>query len=357
VSATPSPEVDLLLLSLGDTPGGRAADQKFAEMASEAGARVQVVGVRTGVTGGLDLGYPGRTLSEALAARRALRGALVRYSPRSVVFSGSAAALLAEDWLLPFAIWMDSPLAATHRGWLNAPITRREDRRLAAAQVLLPRSEGAAAALPEGSAPSIVMPMPVSLPPPRTMRSEPLVVAYVSDPARDGLELTCRAWALTRAPRAARLIVVGMSERAAGAFLIRHRISMPPAQLELGGQVSGEQLAELLAQARVFMTTGAEERFGTIPLEALAHGAVLAGPPTRGPSPALAITGDLAPWFVAPDRTPAVVATALEQALKANAHELSGYQNAVRERLRPYRERVLVKRMRDEVLPALLAGS
>ena len=353
MSTAGSPHVDLLLLSLGGSQGAKHADHSFAELAREAGASVEVVGTRVGAADRLALGYLGSAIVEALAARRALTAALNRCAPRAVVFSSSTAALLAEDWSMPFTVWLDAPLALSHPGWPNRPLHVWERRRLAKARFVLARSEEAAAALPSGSAPAIVFPPPVELPSPRTMSSDPVVVAYAADPAAGGLELICRAWQHVRTPRA-RLIVTGISESAARGYLMRHRIREPPAQLELRGWLPQDEFSALLAQARVFLTASAWESFGTVALEALAHGAVLAGAPAEGPFPALAIARQLAPRFIAPDRSPAAVALALDEALKASAPELAGYQNAVRDHLRPYRERILVKRLREEVLPALL---
>ena len=353
MSTAGSPHVDLLLLSLGGSRGAKHADRQFVELAREAGASVEVVGTRVGAVGRLALGYPANAIAEALAARRALDAAMKRFSPRAVVFTSSTAALLAEDWSVPFTVWLDAPLALSQPGWRNRPIHVWERRRLAKARFVLARSDDAAAALPSGSAPAILFPPPVELPSPRTMRSDPVVVAYAADPAASGLELICRAWQHVRTPRA-RLIVTGISENAARGYLMRHRIREPPPQLELKGWLPRTEFSDLLAQARVFLTASAWESYGTVALEALAHGAVIAAAPAEGPFPALVIARQLAPRFIAPDRSPAAVALALDEALRASAPELAGYQNAVRDHLRPYRERILVKRLREEVLPALL---
>lgn len=76
--------------------------------------------------------------------------------------------------------------------------------------------------------------------------------------------------------------------------------------------------------------------------------------PAGGPFPALAIARELLPAFVAADRTPRSLATALEAALRAGESELSSYRRAARQRLAPYREAAQVQRLRDEVLPRLL---
>lgn len=87
---------------------------------------------------------------------------------------------------------------------------------------------------------------------------------------------------------------------------------------------------------------------------ALDRGAAFVSAPAGGPFPALAIARELLPAFVAADRTPRSLATALEAALRAGESELSSYRRAARQRLAPYREAAQVQRLRDEVLPRLL---
>lgn len=97
------------------------------------------------------------------------------------------------------------------------------------------------------------------------------------------------------------------------------------------------------------------QAFDAAPLTALAHGVVLAGAPASGTSPALALGRALGPRFIAASRDVNSVAEAVQRALEVEAPELSAYQATARERLRRYRERVIVKRLRDEVLPRLLS--
>jgi glycosyltransferase involved in cell wall biosynthesis len=349
-----SKPVDLLLLSLGTTRGLRIADAQFAEMARQAGASVELAGTRIGALDRFRRGYPANDLVEALAARRALRSALSRLRPGAVVFSTTTASLLAGELECPFAVWLDSPARLNRPGMRNAPLHLLERRQLGRAKLVLVQSEPAIAALPNGAAQAVVISPPIEIPPPRTMRSDPLVVAYTPDPKAKDLELVVRAWAEVRAPRA-HLQVTGIAPAAAREFLARCGITELPPRLELAGMLAAGEFHKLLYRTRVFLSAARWEDFGMAPLEALARGAVLVGAPAGGPFPALAIARELAPRFVAGDRAPRSIAHALDEALSAEAPELSAYQTAARDRLRPYRERVTVKRLRESVLPQLLA--
>ncbi len=347
---------DLLLLSLGTTRGLRIADAQLGEMARQAGATVEVIGTRLGALGRLRRGYPANDLIEALAARRALRAALDRARPRAVVFSTTTAALLAaQELTVPYAVWLDSPARLNRPGLRNAPLHRLERRRLAAARLVLTQSQEAIAALPRGAAPAVVVPPPIEIPPPRTMRSDPLVVAYTPDPKAKDLELVVRAWREV-SHRRAQLAITGIDPVVARAYLARVGLPELPPRVQLTGMLAPGDFARLLGRARAFLLSARWEDFGIAPLEALARGAVLTGAVGGGPYPALAIGRALAPRFIARDRAPVSVAGALDAALGADARELGVYQAAARERLRPFRQRVTVKRLRDEVLPRLLPG-
>ena len=87
---------DVLLLSLGTTLGWRAADAVFVDQLRWAGASVVATTVRIGASGRLRRAYPVTDLVEALAARRALRAALLRERPRALIISSTTAAMLAD---------------------------------------------------------------------------------------------------------------------------------------------------------------------------------------------------------------------------------------------------------------------
>jgi hypothetical protein len=346
--------VDVLLLSLGTTKGLRIADAELAAMTRQAGASVAVVGTRIGLTDRLRRGYPVNDLVEAIAARRALDAGLRRHSPRAVIVSTTTAAMLLGPPAVPFAVWLDSPARLNRPGWRNAPLHVLERRALERARVVLIQSPPASAALPRTAAPAVVVSPPIAEGAAARASRDPLVVAYVPDPKAKGLGLVCAAWARTNAP-GVRLVVTGIAQDHARAFLARRGLSVPPG-LELAGMLARDEFDRLLSAAGVFVSAAAWEDFGIAPLEALDRGAVLVCAPAGGPFPALEITRQLAPQFVAADRSAESLAGALEAALAAGEPVRAAYRDAARTLLEPYRRPAMVQRLRDEVLPALLDG-
>ncbi|MGH2913671.1 MAG: glycosyltransferase [Solirubrobacteraceae bacterium] len=349
-----SAPADVLLLSLGTTRGLQIQDAQFAQIAREAGASVATARVRVGAFDRLRRGYPINDTVEALAARRALAGALARGPARSVVLSTTTAALLARPGELPYAVWLDSPARLNRPGLRNRALHLLERRSLARARLVIVLSPGAVAQLPDGAAPSIVISPPVAPAPPRDGgRGEALVVAYVPDPKAKGLELLCRAWGRVGAADGARLVVTGIRPQRVVEFLGRFGLAPPPG-MELAGMLAQEEFGSLMSRARAFVSAARWEDFGQAPLQALERGAALVCAPAGGPFPALSIARALEPGFVAIDREPRSLASALEAALGAGEPELVAYRTAARERLAPYRHEAQVQRMRELVLPALL---
>ena len=346
---------DLLLVSLGTTRGLRLADAELVEMLRAAGASVAAVGTRVGWTNALRRAYPVNDVVEAIAARRALAVGLSRHQPRSVVFSTTTAALFAGDPGVPFAVWLDSPARLNRPGRASTVLHPLERRQLSRARLILTWSPTAAAELPLGAAPSVVMPPPIPVAPaPSSGAREPVVVAYTPDPKAKGLALLCAAWDRADLP-GARLLIAGIPPDRAAEFLARRGVRLPRG-VEVIGMVSQPSFRDLLARARVFVSAAEWEDFGIAPLEALDRGAVLVGAPGGGPFPGLGIARALAPEFVAADREPDSLARALEAVFAADDAVLAAYRVAARKALEPYRPQASVKRLREEVLPALLVA-
>jgi hypothetical protein len=344
--------VDVLVLSLGTTRGLRLADAQLVDMLREAGASVAAVATRIGLTNALRRAYPVNDVVEAIAARRALAPAMRAYEPRALVVSTTTAALLIGDPGVPFAVWLDSPARLNRPGFASMPLHLLERRQLARARVLMPHSPGAVAALPVGAAPTVLIPPPVRAAPLVSGGHEPIAVGYTPDPKAKGLALLCASWAQADVP-GARLLIAGISGDRAHAFLARRGVRLPP-RADLVGMLPQPSFRDLLARARVFVSTAEWEDFGIAPLEALDRGAALVCAPGGGPFPGLGIARALAPEFVAADRDPATVARALEAAFAARDDRLAAYREGARAALAPYRPEAAVKRLQVDVLPALL---
>jgi glycosyltransferase involved in cell wall biosynthesis len=343
---------DLLLVSLGTTRGLRLADAQLVDMLREAGATVEAVATRIGLTNALRRGYPVNDVVEAVAVRRALTAGMRRYSPRALVFSSTTAALLAGRPEVPYAVWLDSPARLNRPGLSNAPLHWLERRQLARARVLLPHSPGTMAALPPGAAPSVMIPPPVPAAPEPSPVRERFAVGYTPDPKAKGLALLCAAWERAAIP-GARLLIAGIPPDRARGFLARRDAALP-AGAELVGMLPQPEFRDLLARAHAFVSAAEWEDFGIAPLEALDRGTALVCAPAGGPFPALALARELAPHFVAAQRTPDALAGALEAAFAEPDEQLAVYRAAARAALEPYRPEASVARIAAEVLPVLL---
>jgi hypothetical protein len=336
---------DLLVISLGTTLGWRVADRLFCEQAEAAGASIEAVAVGQGAAGRLRRGYPVNDFVEALAARRTLQQALQRTRPRAVVFSSPTAAMLAPRLEVPYAVRLDGPAALNRPGPHNAPVRARERRALAGARLVLPWSEPAQAALPAGAAPSLVLPPPVESSGPHE-GDERLAVAYVPDPKAKGLDVVVGAWRRAGVS-GARLEIYAVEPDRAERHLRRHGLTLPETAT-IRGIAPAPEFRAALRRARVLVAGARWEDFGQAPLEALADGALLATVPTPGPFAALPLARELDPRLVSEDLA-AAVAVVFER------EDLDAYRARAGDLLEPFRREALVSRIRDEVLPRLLA--
>ncbi len=347
---------EVLLVSLGTTSGLRIADSLLVSMLREAGASVEAIKVKLGAADRLRRGYPVNDLVEAIAARRALAGALARGArPRALLFSTTTTALLAAPGGLPYAVRLDSPAALNRPGARNAPVHALERRSLARARLIVAFGEAGAGALPAGSAPAEVVPVPIepSGDIERT-RDADLAVAYVPDPKARGLDRLCAAWAEIAGDMSARrLEIFGIEPELARAFLARHRLREPPG-VTFRGFVSRETFRSALRAACCFVSATGWEDFGVAPLEALCDGALLVTTPAHGPYEALALARALDPELIARDLESGSLAIAIRAAYARDHGTRAGYRARAAACLEPYRWDAAVITLRAHVLPALL---
>jgi glycosyltransferase involved in cell wall biosynthesis len=343
---------DVVLLSLGTTLGWRVSDSLFADQLRRAGVRVEPVAVRIGATGRLRRAYPVTDLVEATAARRALAAALDRHSPRALVISTTTAAMLADPRGLPYAVRLDAPAYLNRPGPQNAGLHALERRALARARLVLPWSEAAGAALPQGHAPAIVVPPPIERSGELPWRRDRLAVAYTPDVKAKGLEIVCAAWAAAGI-RDASLEVFGVDREPALAHLQRTGVALPEG-VEFRGKTPPDQFRAALRRGRVYVGGARWEDFGQAPLEALADGALVATVPSGGPFEALGIARELAPELVADSMDAAALAIALRAAFELPEQRVETYRRDAARRLERFRGAVVERTVAAEVLPALL---
>lgn len=348
---------EVLVVSLGTTHGLRVADSLLVSMLREAGADTEAIRVRIGAANALRRGYPVNDLVEALAARRALAGALTHGPrPQAVVFSTTTAAMLADTAGLPYAVRLDSPALLNRPGARNAPVRALERRSLGRARLILALGAAGAAALPVGSAPAELVPVPVSsneVGLDATAERDPnLAVAYVPDPRTKGLLRVCQAW--DRAVTEDRhLDVFGIDAARARAWLDRHGWTVPSG-ITFHGYVSAPVFRATVRRCRCYISAASWEDYGQAPLEALADGALLVTAPADGAYEALALARDLDPDLVALDLEPGSLAAAVDAAFARNDVACARYRARAAELMEPYRWRPAVETLRSRVLPALL---
>jgi len=316
---------DVLLVSLGGTAGLREADAELAASLRRAGAEVAEVRaerVREWRT------YALIELAWARSARRATQAGIAEHRPRAVLYSSTTAALLAPA---PGAIRFDAPAAGNRPGrhglW-QRPVERR---RLAAAPLLVPWSDGGLAEAPRPHAGAIVVPVPVAPSGRGEGQRDIAALTYGANPEKKGLDRVLAAWAAARPP-GEELVVAGLER--------------PPAEgVRYTGMLPRAEYRALLRRARVFVCAPRREDYGIAQLEALADGCLLVTTPSPGPYAALPVARSLDDRLVSHD-----LAGALRLALRDPA---PGYRERALEALAPWRPEAVDRVVAEQLLPRL----
>lgn len=362
--------MDVLIVSLGSTPGLRAVDDELAGSLRRAGASVALVTAAPP--------RPLRTLALtdlawALAARRAALAGLAAHRPRALVYSTTTSALF---WPRPGAIRFDATALGNRPGRHGLWQRPLERRRLAQAPLLLPQSEDGLAEAPASAragARALVLPVPVEPSGPPAPVRDIAAITYAANPSKKGLDLVLSAWARARRP-GEELLITGVSARE----LAQAGISLPAgddrdgtgdrdrthegdrtgagdgtgagdrtgAGTRLTGRLPPAEYRALLRRARVFVCAPRREDYGLAQLEALADGCLLVTTPAPGPYVALALARALDPRLVSAD-LPTALRAALDDPppnhIARAASLLSGFQRPAIDRL-----------AREALLPRLL---
>jgi glycosyltransferase involved in cell wall biosynthesis len=319
------PPADVLLVSLGGTAGLREADAELAGSLRRAGAEVAEVHaarVREWRTYGLI------ELAWARSARAAAQAGIAEHRPRAVLYSSTTAALLAPA---PGAIRFDAPAAGNRPGrhglW-QRPVERR---RLAAAPLLVPWSDGALAEAPLPRADAVVVPVPVAPSGPPQRERDIAAVTYGANPEKKGLDRVLAAWAIARRPDE-ELVVAGLDG--------------PTAEgVRFAGMLPRADYRALLRRARTFVCAPRREDYGIAQLEALADGCVLVTTPAPGPYAALPLAAALDPRLVSEH-----LVGALRLALDDPAPD---YAERALEALAPWRPEAVDRVVAEQLLPRL----
>jgi glycosyltransferase involved in cell wall biosynthesis len=338
---------DIALISLATTPGLVRSDTAFAQLVRDCGASCDVVPVRIGPSGRLRRHPAATDLVEAIAARRAGRGA----KARAIVYSTTTAALLQRP-RAPFAVRFDATAALNRPdGWPSACQRARERDVLRRARLLLPVSDAAARALPDPHAPVVRVPIPVDDVPPAPERDIE-ACAYAGYPRKRGLELICAAWAAARPP-GGRLVVGGTDRAKALRWLDRAGVPEPEG-VEWPGMVDRDDWLATVARSRVLVNASRHEDYGVAQFEALAAGTPVVTVPSPGQFEALPLLRELAPELVTGAVDADQLAVALTTALAYDDARRAGYAQGAQRLLEPYRPAALRATIAGKVLPVLL---
>jgi hypothetical protein len=329
--------LDVLIVSLGTTAGLRTADAALEGSLRRAGASVAVARVavprRLPPTLALqDLVLAARARAAARgSAAEAPRGSAAGPQARAILYSTTTAALL---WRRPGAIRFDALSAANRPGRHGVWQRAVERRRLSAASLLVPWSNGAIKEGDPVATPSVVVPVPVSGGGLGGLR-DLAAVTYGANPSKKGLDLVLAAWARARR-EGETLVVLG------GA-----RVDAPG--VEWQPLADPAEWRALLRRARVYVTAPRREDYGLAQLEALAEGCQLVTTAAPGPYAALPLARELDPRLVGDD-----LATALRTALDEPRPD---YPEQARVALKPWDPETVDRTVAEQLLPALLRHS
>ncbi|CAA9462569.1 MAG: hypothetical protein AVDCRST_MAG38-278 [uncultured Solirubrobacteraceae bacterium] len=329
----------MLLVSLGSTGGLRAADEELAGALRRAGATVAIVRARRP--------RPVRTLALtdlawAVAARDAAIRGIELARPRALLYSTTTSALLAPA---PGAIRFDAPSAGNRPGRHGLWQRPLERRRLRAATLLVPWSEGGLAEAPTPRADALVVPVPVVASGPPAPGRDVAAVTYGANARKKGLDRVLDAWRTAARPDE-RLVVAGASAGEVARRLGGAAAATPG--VSFAGALPPAEYRSLLRRSRAFVTGVRREDYGIAQLEALADGCLLVTTAPPGPYAALPLARRLDPRLVGED-----LAGGLRTALDDPRPD---YAAAAADALVPWRPAQIDAIVAERLLPRLLEG-
>jgi glycosyltransferase involved in cell wall biosynthesis len=362
----PKTPVDLMYVASGTTAGLRQADAEM--LAALRGLGVGVLAVTPSLEPPRPIRrYVQRSLAtidafESVALGRATARALSSHEPRAIIYSTTHAAMLQPRATARarVAIRFDTPAQLSRLGAPYRVEYLLERRRFERAALLMPSAlelgPDTTRLLPP-RVPVVPVPIPIELggEPPAASR-DPFAVFYGASPEKKGLDVAVRAWSRVAASdtSARRLVITGIDRERGLRYLHDRGIAEPPA-VQWTGLLSPEQHRALTRRAEVYLAASRYENYGIGQLEALADGSMLVTTPSPGPFAALPIARELDGRLVADGDSPAALAAALAAAFARGQDERVTYRARARERLRAFSREETSNRLRDDVLPLLLA--
>jgi glycosyltransferase involved in cell wall biosynthesis len=358
VMPEPSP-VDVLLVSPGTTEGWRRGDRELAELLEELGLSTATATTDFRLVGRFRRGMLATDLIEAAAMRRVLTRALRRHRPRAIVYSSPQATMLQPRRRLSgaTAVRFDEPAVSNRIGRGTRLLHNLERRALKRVRLLLPLGiePSAEARMLDLDIPMVALPVAIPVSPEPWRTRERIALVYAGNPAKKGLELAAAAWTRSAAP-GWRLVVTGIDHRRGVRHLARHGVPEPPA-VEWTGLLPAERYRELLGSATVFVSASRHEDYGLAQLEALGNGLALVTLAAVGPYPALEIARAADSRLVAAEASAEALSASLEAGLALTDAERAAYAARSAEKLRLHSRDELERRLKEQVLPVLLASA
>ena len=349
--------IDVLVVSLGSTPGLRTVDDQFAALLRDCGLTVELVRPESvGEVRTLAL----TDLVQARACRRVAREALRRVEPRAIVYCSTTAALL---WPEPGAIRFDALAQRTRPGHHGVWQRPRELRRLSEATALIPQAASSLDGAPEAARDRAIV-LPVAIEPHSRPSSDldaavsallapigergdkAVAVTYASDPVKKGLDRVVGAWHAVRRDGEV-LLVAGHDE-------LPREVASADGIVDLG-RLPREVFRGLVRAVGVLAIAPRREDYGLVQLEALAEGARVVTTAAPGSYAALPLLRVLWPEQVVdePDDL-AALGNAIRFAVDARPDPIEPLRAT--HAVSPWSREAVLATMREQVVPVLTGG-
>ncbi len=348
--------VDLLVVSANTTPGLRRDLRDLLDALHRTGLTVEVATSNYGLLSHLrHLAAPADDLIVAAGIRNAVRRAMNRCAPRSVMLTTSVAGgLLSTQLLQSAAVRIDGTASASRVRGRDVSARLLERRSLRNARVILPYSDRVrddAAPLAGSQAIWVIWPSPVRAGPPQPSERLTGGLCYANNPHKKGLDLAVQAWTLAGS-RSAPLFVTGISASVGRRFLAKRGISAPP-NVEWLGHLSESEYRRLSARVLLYVGSSRVDEFATTQLEALMDGALLVTVPSQGPLEALHLAAALDRRMVASGVSAEALAVAIDHALSLPGTERADYRGRAQKLMSRYSTHAFDQCLKDEIVPAL----
>jgi PST family polysaccharide transporter len=302
------------------------------------------------------IGRPMSDLVEAASIRGSLWRAVGIGGPPELIFSGTTtgALLLPQPWLQRTAVGGDGLLEPDRLGWRNAPTRYLERRCLKRVAAVLPSTEASAREVSSwaGAETSvIVFPPLIECADDVPDDSRRGIICYVTDPWDGGLDIAVTSFGAISGNEH-ELSIVGIEERKARRFLRNQRVAVPDG-VRFAGRLTMGECRGLATRSLVYVGASRRDDSPSVQLNALADGALLVTVPSAGARAPFEYAWRLDAGLVSALIDARSLVTPMRRALSYPPSEAALYRRRARELLQPLAPEQYLRRLHDEVLPAM----